>query len=76
MISLVVDVAMITEGDEMILTAPYSNRKGLCGEPLAPRMLVTNDVSPFRTLVIYDVSPLHVTLDVSRDTISRSKQSS
>ena len=33
----------------------------------------TNDVSPFRTLVIYYVSPLHVTLDVSRDTISRSK---
>ena len=27
-IRLVVDVAMITEGDEMILTAPYLNRKG------------------------------------------------
>ena len=65
---------MITEGDEMILTVPYWNWKGSWGEP--PSMLVTNDVSPFRTLVIYDVSPLHVTLDVSRDTIARSKQSS
>ena len=62
MIRLVLDVVLITKGDEMILTAPYVTLENCLGEPLSHACYLR---APFsvHTLVIHDLS---------RDTIPRS----